>query len=94
MYLILVLYLYTGSKPIKQVMDEEELAYQKELVYRAAMEFIKIKGLEDFIDYLQQVDETSYVPSGSGLDHQTYVAVLRRAINDYRKKYFKPGEDL
>jgi hypothetical protein len=70
-------------------MDQKELAYQKELVYRASMEFIKIKGLEEFIEYLQLVDETDRVPSGNPLDKETYVAVLRQAINDYRKNMLK-----
>jgi hypothetical protein len=70
-------------------MDPQELAYQKELVYKASMEFIKIKGLEEFIEYLQLVDETDRVPSGSALDKDTYVAVLRLAINDYRKSMLK-----
>jgi hypothetical protein len=70
-------------------MDPQELAYQKDLVYKASMEFIKIKGLEEFIEYLQLVDETDRVPSGSALDKDTYVAVLRQAINDYRKSILK-----
>jgi hypothetical protein len=70
-------------------MDPQELAYQKDLVYKASMEFIKIKGLEEFIEYLQLVDETDRVPSGSALDKDTYVAVLRLAINDYRKSMLK-----
>jgi hypothetical protein len=70
-------------------MDSQELAYQKDLVYKASMEFIKIKGLEEFIEYLQLVDETDRVPSGSTLDKETYVAVLRQAINDYRKSILK-----
>jgi hypothetical protein len=70
-------------------MDSQELAYQKDLVYKASMEFIKIKGLEEFIEYLQLVDETDRVPSGSALDKETYVAVLRQVINDYRKNMLK-----
>lgn len=66
-------------------MDQEELDYQKGLVYRASIEFIKIKGLEEFIEYLQVVDEQDRVPASSALDKDTYVAVLRQAINDFRK---------
>ena len=70
-------------------MDQEELDYQKGIVYRASIEFIKIKGLEEFIEYLQLVDETDRVPAGNPLDKETYVAVLRQAINDYRKQMLK-----
>jgi hypothetical protein len=70
-------------------MDQEELAHQRGLVYRASMEFIKIKGLEEFIEYLQVVDETDRVPAGSALDKEAYVAVLRQAISDYRKNMLK-----
>lgn len=70
-------------------MDQEELEYQKGLVYRASIEFIKIKGLEEFIEYLQVVDETDRMPAGSALDKEMYVSVLRQAINDYRKDMLK-----
>lgn len=66
----------------------EALDREKSLVYEAATELIKIKGLDSFIEYLQEVDETGVVPKSCPLDKETYVAILRQAINDCRKKLF------
>lgn len=62
--------------------DEQE----KKLVYQAALQLIHIRGLESFIEYLQEAAETGVVPKSCGLDHNTYLAVLRQAVKEYRKR--------
>jgi hypothetical protein len=69
-------------------MNPEEFSEQKTLVYRAAIQFIQIKGLDEFIEYLQQVEDTGVLPSTCALDLDTYTAILRQAIADSRKEMF------
>jgi hypothetical protein len=64
----------------------DELEEERSFVYHAAIELIRIKGLDNFMDFLQEVEESGAVPKSCLLDSDTYVAVLRRAANDYRKK--------
>jgi hypothetical protein len=73
--------------------EHEEIDREKEMVYAAAMQLIQIRGLDTFIDYLQEVQETGKVPSSSPLDGNTYLQVLRQAVNDYRKRMIESGED-
>lgn len=69
-------------------MSSQELEEQKEKVYQASMTLIEIRGLDTFIEYLLQVEETGIIPASSNLDTDTYLQVLRQAINDYRKNMF------
>ena len=73
--------------------EQEEMDREKEMVYAAAMQLIQIRGLDTFIEYLQEVQETGTVPSSSPLDIKTYLQVLRQAVNDYRKRMIESGED-
>ena len=73
--------------------EQEELDREKEMVYAAAMQLIQIRGLDAFIEYLQEVQETGAVPRSSLLDRSTYLQVLRQAINDYRKRMMESGKD-
>jgi hypothetical protein len=73
--------------------EQEELDREKEMVYAAAMQLIHIRGLDTFIEYLQEVQETGAVPKSSPLDADTYLQVLRQAVNDYRKRKIESGED-
>jgi hypothetical protein len=66
--------------PMQEPNEEEKF------VYEAAMQLIQIKGLESFIEYLQEVDESGRVPASTTLDRDEYLSVLRRAISDFRKK--------
>jgi hypothetical protein len=73
--------------------EQEELDREKEMVYAAAMQLIQIRGLDAFIEYLQEVQETGAVPRSSPLDRNTYLQMLRQAINDYRKRMMESGID-
>jgi hypothetical protein len=63
------------------------------MVYAAATQLIHIRGLDMFIEYLQEVQETGAVPRSSPLDGDTYLQVLRQAVNDYRKRMMESGQD-
>jgi hypothetical protein len=69
-------------------MNHQEEEEQINRVYNASLQFIEIKGLDVFIEYLQEVEEKDIVPSSITLDQATYMNVLRRAVTDYRKKMF------
>jgi|GEM_PF-2596245 len=73
--------------------NQEEIDREKEMVYAAATQLIHIRGLDTFIEYLQEVQETGTVPKSSPLDGDAYVQVLRQAVNDYRKRMMESGQD-
>jgi hypothetical protein len=73
--------------------EQEELDREKEMVYAAAMQLIQIRGLDAFIEYLQEAQETGAVPRSSPLDRNAYLQVLRQAVNDYRKRMMESGTD-
>jgi hypothetical protein len=73
--------------------EHEELEREKNMVYAAAMQLIHIRGLDTFIEYLQEVQETGAVPKSSPLDADAYLQVLRQAVNDYRIRKIESGED-
>jgi ERCC4-related helicase len=64
----------------------ENMNNEETIVYSTAIELIEIRGLDTFIEYLQEVHETGKVPSTCSLDKETYIQVLCKAVNDYRKK--------
>ncbi len=59
---------------------------ERKMVYQAALQLIQIRGLDNFIEYLQEAAESGVVPRSCGLDHDAYLAVLRQAVNDYRRR--------
>ncbi len=71
--------------------NQEEIEREKQLIYRAATELINIRGLDVFIEYLQEVQETGAVPQSSPLNADEYLQVLRQAVKDYRQKIISKG---
>jgi hypothetical protein len=67
----------------------DDIEEEKGRVFRASLMLIEMRGLDVFIEYLQEVAETETVPGSTTLDKETYVQVLRDAINQYRKAMFK-----
>jgi hypothetical protein len=67
-------------------MNQQEEEEQMNRIYQASMQFIEIKGLDVFIEYLQEIEEKDYVPASITLDQATYMKILRKAVTDYRKE--------
>jgi hypothetical protein len=67
----------------------DEVEEEKGRVFRASIMLIEMRGLETFIEYLQEVEETETVPGSTILDKDTYVQVLRQAIAQFRNTMFK-----
>ncbi|QHT65894.1 hypothetical protein GXP67_04030 [Rhodocytophaga rosea] len=67
----------------------DDIEEEKGKVFRASLMLIEMRGLETFIEYLQEMEENETVPGSTTLDKDTYVQVLRQAISQYRNAMFK-----